>query len=567
MSHSPTITTPAMTQAGMILGTAAYMSPEQAKGRAADKRSDIWAFGCVLYEMLSGQRAFKGDDVADTLAAVLRQDIDWTALPASTPASVRRLIARCLDRDVRRRLRDIGEARIVLDDPAAPVNGVGELTRPCAAAVAVAPRDSSRAHRDRGRNTSRTAAWYFSLKPATPLPVTRFPFTLPVGQALPFPATRHMIALSPDGAQMVYAANTTRLSLRSMSELDVHTIQGTEGYQLVTNPVFSPDGRSVAFYAAADQTIKTIPVTGGAAQTVCPADTPYGMSWGPDGIVFGQGSKGIMRVSPNGGTPDVVVRVKDGEEAHGPQLLPGGQHLLFTLATGTALDRWDKARVVVQSVTSGERKTLIEGGSDARYVPTGHIVYALGGRVFAVAFDVHRLEVMGGAAPMVEGVRRSGGSGTGAAHFSVSSTGSLIYIPGAVSTSSAQWEIALIDRKGGVERLKLPPGPYESPRVSPDGTRIAFGTELIPAKRRSCGSMTCPARLGCSDSRSEGTTAFRSGPPTVTASRFSPIARATSLSSGSPSAAVPPNASRSPIRANHMRRSRGLRRPTGCCSA
>ncbi len=291
-----------------------------------------------------------------------------------------------------------------------------------------------------------------------------------------------MIALSPDGAQMVYAANTTRLSLRSMSELDVHTIQGTEGYQLVTNPVFSPDGRSVAFYAAADQTIKTIPVTGGAAQTVCPADAPYGMSWGPDGIVFGQGSKGIMRVSPNGGAPDVVVRVEDDEEAHGPQLLPGGQHLLFTLATGTAIDRWDRARVVVQSLTSGERKTLIEGGSDGRYVPTGHIVYALSGRVFAVAFDVRRLEVKGGAAPMVEGVRRSGGSGTGTAHFSVSSAGSLIYIPGAVSTSSAQWEIALIDRKGGVERLKLPPGPYESPRVSPDGTRIAFGTETDPGK-------------------------------------------------------------------------------------
>ena len=467
MSHSPTITTPAMTQAGMILGTAAYMSPEQAKGRVADKRSDIWAFGCVLYEMLSGERAFKGDDVADTLAAILRQDIIWAALPASTPASVRRLITRCLDRDVRRRLRDIGEARIVLDDPAAPVNGVGSLP-------ALAPARSLWRRAIPmvltaivAGTLAGTAAWYLSLRPLTPLPVSRFPFILPAGQALPFPAAQHMIALSPDGAQMVYAANTTRLSLRSMSELDVHAIQGTEGYQLVTNPVFSPDGRSVAFYAAADQTIKTIPVTGGAALTVCPADAPYGMSWGPDGIVFGQGRKGIMRVSPNGGAPDVVVRVEDNEEAHGPQLLPGGQHLLFTLATGNAIDRWDRARVVVQSLTSGERKTLIEGGSDGRYVPTGHIVYALSGRVFAVAFDVRRLEVKGGAAPMVEGVRRSGGSGTGTAHFSFSSAGSLIYIPGPVSTSSAQWEIALIDRKGGVERLKLPPGPVPvAPRVS-----------------------------------------------------------------------------------------------------
>ena len=152
--------------------------------------------------------------------------------------------------------------------------------------------------------------------------------------------------------------------------------------------------------------------------------------------------------------------------------------MLFTLATGTDFDRWDKAQVVVQSLTSGERKTLIEGGSDARYVPTGHLVYALGGSVFAVAFDVRRLEVMSGPVPMVEDVRRSDGRETGAAHFSFSSTGSLIYIPG--STSGPEWGqqgIALTDRKGGVERLKLPPGPYRGVRASPDGTRIAFGTD------------------------------------------------------------------------------------------
>ncbi len=186
MSHSPTITTPAMTQAGMILGTAAYMSPEQAKGRAADKRSDIWAFGCVLYEMLSGERAFKGDDVADTLAAVLRQDIIWAALPASTPASVRRLITRCLDRDVRRRLRDIGEARIVLDDPAAPVNGVGSLP------ALAPPRSLWRRAIPMvltaivAGTLAGTAAWYLSLRPSTPLPVSRFPFILPADRRCHF---------------------------------------------------------------------------------------------------------------------------------------------------------------------------------------------------------------------------------------------------------------------------------------------------------------------------------------------------------------------------------------------
>jgi eukaryotic-like serine/threonine-protein kinase len=478
VTASPTITSPAMTEMGTILGTAAYMSPEQAKGRQADKRSDVWAFGAVLYEMLSGHRAFKGDGVSDTIAAVLRQDVDWATLPASTPAPVRRLMARCLDRDVRQRLRDIGEARIVLDDPYATAKGdppsvptlappqhVWRRAIPVALVAIVAGAFAG------------TAAWYFSRRSPTPLAVTRLSFALPEGQAFSGVAgLRHLIAMSPDGVHVVYGAPAP-LYLRSMSQLDAKAIQGSDGYEVVTEPVFSPDGRSVAFFAAADQTLKKIAVGGGAAVTICPADNPFGMNWGPDGIVFGQGGKGILRVSPNGGVPEVLVRVKEGEEADGPQLLPGGQHVLFTLATGTAIDRWDKARVVVQSVASGERKTLIDGGSDARYAPTGHIVYALGGRVFAVAFDVQRLEVKSGPVPMVEGVRRAAGGVTGAAQFSFSSTGSLIYIPGPVSPSPALLDVALTDRSGGVERLKLPPGPYLMPRMSPDGKRIAFGTD------------------------------------------------------------------------------------------
>ncbi|MEO7134339.1 MAG: protein kinase, partial [Vicinamibacterales bacterium] len=475
--NSPTISMHA-TQAGIILGTAAYMSPEQARGKAVDRRADIWAFGAVLYEMLTGQLAFKGEDISETLASVLRQDVDWGALPPSTPVSVRRLMARCLDRDVRRRLRDIGEARIGLDDPAALTIGDAEgvpafappqpLWRRAIPVVLTAIVASALAG---------TAAWYVSLRRSTPVAVTRFSLTVPEGQ--PFSALgglRHLIAVSPDGAQLVYGA-ASRLYLRSMSQLDVKAIQGTEGYQSVTEPVFSPDGRSVAFFAFADRTIKRIAVMGGAAVTICPADEPFGISWGPDSIVFGQGSKGIMRVSPNGGTPDVLVRVKDGEQAHGPQLLPGGQYVLFTLATGTSRDRWDKARIVVQSLKSGELIPLIEGGSDARYVPTGHIVYALNGRLYAVAFDLQRLQVTSGPVPIVEGVRRAAAGVTGAADYSFSSTGSLIFIPGPVSTSSSLLEIALFDRKGGSEPLKLPPGPYLMPRVSPDGTRIAFGTD------------------------------------------------------------------------------------------
>jgi serine/threonine-protein kinase len=474
---SPTITSASMVQRGVVLGTPAYVSPEQARGREADKRSDVWAFGAVLYEMLTGRQAFTGDGISETLASVLRQDVDWSALPAATPPAIRRLIARCLDRDVTRRLRDIGEARIVLGDPANALDGasIGErrlvrrrsswrvaslVTLACAMAAAVAG----------------ASAWYF--KPAPALPVTRFPFILPNGQSIALPANRRLVGLSPDGTQMVYVANG-RLYVRSMAELEARAIQGSERDVAVTDPTFSPDGRSVAFYAPADQAIKRIAVTGGVAVTVCRADIPYGIDWQSNAIVFGQGRKGIMRVSPDGGSPEVLVRVKATEEAHGPQLLPDGQHVLFTLASGIDWDRWDRARVVVQSLKSGERKTVIDGGTDARYVPTGHLVYMLGPTLFAVPFDVGRLAVTGGPVAMIEGVLRSAGRETGGAQVTVSNTGSLAYVPG--GTSGPEWgqvELIVTDPQGHVDPLKLPPGPYRGgPRASPDGTRITFGTD------------------------------------------------------------------------------------------
>lgn len=470
-----------VTEFGVILGTAAYMAPEQAKGKAVDRRADIWAFGAVFYEMLSGQRAFKGEDISDTLASVLRQDVDWSALPESTPAPVRRLIVRCLDRDIRRRLRDIGEARIALEDPGA--SGSGDLRSGGSGGATSAPALPLSFWRRAmpvvlaaivTGALAGTAGWYF--RPPTPLAVTRLPFNLPDGQA--FTGTgRRMIALSPDGTQIVYGANG-RLYHRSMAELDVKAIPGTEIFQNVHGPVFSPDGRSIAFYSVGDQTLRRIAITGGAAVTICAADGLFGSSWEPDGILFGQSGKGILRVSPNGGTPEVLVSLKDGEVAHGPQMLPGGRHVLFTLTTATGPNRWERAQIVVQSLASGERKVLIDGGSDARYVPTGHLAYALGGIVFAVAFDVQRLEVKGVPVPMIEGVRRAQPAGTtGAANFSFSDTGSLIYVPGGVSPSSTQNAFVLTDRNGNAKPLKLPPGPYVAPRVSRDGTRIAFGSD------------------------------------------------------------------------------------------
>ena len=334
-----------------------------------------------------------------------------------------------------------------------------------------------------------TGSWYMSRRPSAPPTVTRFVFTLPDGQALTG-ATRRMVAISPDGERMVYSAND-RLYLRSMSQLESKPIQGTDGDS--REPVFSPDGRSVAFYSVSEETLKRVALTGGAPVMIARVDNPNGLTWGPDSILFGVGNKGIMRVSPNGGTPDVLVRVKDDEVADGPQLLPGGQHVMFTLARGIDSDRWSKAQVIVQSLASGQRTTIIEGGSDARYLPTGHLVYALSGQVFAVAFDVQRLKKTGDPVLIIDGVRRATGSGAGpritgatslqsagfgAADFSVSETGSLVYVPGPViAAGSAPPQIALMDRKGVVEPLKLQPAQFAMPRLSPDGKRITFGTD------------------------------------------------------------------------------------------
>ncbi|MBZ5620472.1 MAG: serine/threonine-protein kinase [Acidobacteriia bacterium] len=477
--NSPTLTSPAMTAAGVLLGTASYMAPEQAKGRAVDRRADIWAFGAVFYEMLSGQRAFKGEDISEALASVLRQDIDWNALPSSTPASLRNLMARCLDRDIRHRLRDIGEARIVLEEPGSALPGDktprARLSRRALPLVLVAI----------GAGVlGGSAAWF--LRPSPAGQVARLSFALPEGQSL-F-ANRGVIAVSPDGSQIVYAT-TSGLHLRPMAGRESKPIRGTEGFFNLTEPVFSPDGQSIAFHTGSDHTIKKVPVTGGVAVTICHSTGPYSLNWDPGGILFGELDvlsqppiARIMRVPGNGGTPQTLVTFKSGEMPNGPQMLPGGRNLMFSLATGSAPDRWDHARIVVQSLTSGEQRTIIEGGSDARVVPTGHLVYALGGSLFAVAFDLSRLEVLSDRVAVVEGITRASADAPGAAHFSFSRNGTLIYL--ANSSSAVPWlkraqgtDIGLSDRNGKVEPLKLPPRPYESPRVSPDGTRIAFGTD------------------------------------------------------------------------------------------
>jgi serine/threonine-protein kinase len=502
MTNSPTITSPAlMTGMGVLLGTAAYMSPEQAKGRAADKRSDVWAFGCVLYEMLTSRRAFEGEDVSDTLAAVLRGEPAWSAVPADLPTPIRVLLRRCLTKDRSQRVADMSVALFALIEQAALVvdapTDAALVQRQIDAAV-TAERDKAAATVAASTSALRHAmcrhlalgtvmavlitgaivsaiAW--TLKPKTPaLPVTRF--TIALGEGQQFSANNHQsLAMSPDGTQLVYAANN-QLYLRSLRDLEAHPIAGTQQTPPPIYPVFSPDGRSVAFFSQTEGAIVKIAVSGGAAVTICAAENPVlGISWSGGELLFGQTGKGILRVSENGGQAQTLIGAKDQEVLYGPQMLPGGEWVLFTSAAVPTNDGWDKARIVVQSVKSSERRTLISGGSDARYLPTGHLIYALAGVEFAVPFDVRHLTVTGGQVPVLPGVKRSTAATTGATHLVTSDTGSLAYEPGPVS-AGGQTDLALFDRKtGAIQTFPVQSGAYEYPRLSPDGKRIVFGSD------------------------------------------------------------------------------------------
>ncbi|MBI1872380.1 MAG: protein kinase [Acidobacteria bacterium] len=325
-TQSPTFSM-AATQAGMILGTAAYMSPEQAKGFQADTRSDVFSFGVMLYEMLTGRQAFPGDTVPEVLASVLGREPDLDALPLNLNPRLVELLKRCLEKNPKRRWLAVGDLRFEIEAIAAQPHAT---PTPPAQPVAVAP--PPRALWKRAIPIAGSAmvaavlAGYatWTMKPTPPLTITRFPFILPDGQQFSG-VVFHFVAISPDGTRMLYGANL-RLHVRSMSDLEARPISGTENLSALAEPVFSPDGGSVVFWAG-DQTLKKVGVTGSAAVTICPAEAPQGVSWGPDGIVFGQ-PRGIMRVSPNGGKPELLIPVKGDEQVGAPHLLPGGNVML-----------------------------------------------------------------------------------------------------------------------------------------------------------------------------------------------------------------------------------------------
>jgi eukaryotic-like serine/threonine-protein kinase len=478
LTHSPTLSL-AGTFAGVILGTAAYMSPEQAKGLPADQRSDVFSFGCVVFEMLTGRQAFQADTATEMLAAVLMREPDLQTLPTEIHPRLADLVRRCLDKNPRRRWQAIGDVRFELDaiaaDPGGPANRSGTTPTP----VTTRSRLSNVAWLIATAAVVATVAiagTRWTTKAADAPLVARFSIALPEDQSA-LRLTAPTLALSPDGTKLVYAANR-QLFVRSMSDMTARPISGTA--LDVTSPFFSPDGQWVGFFAFQDLTIKKIAVTGGAALTVCKAEPIAGADWQGDHIVFAQPIKGIMRVSANGGEPETIAQIANDEAAFGPRLIDRGTAVLYTVSkAGLGFDRWDRAQIVVERIGSRQRTVVVRGGSDARYLPTGHIVYALASSVLAIPFDLKTNETKGGPVPVVESVMRVPNSATqvGIGHFATSATGALVYIPGIANGQGGARLLSLVERDGKTQPIALPPQMYVHPRLSPDGTQIAVGTD------------------------------------------------------------------------------------------
>ena len=456
VSNSPTLSMQA-TQQGVILGTAAYMSPEQAKGRAVDKRTDIWAFGCVLYEMLTGRQSFEASDVTESLAAVIRSEPLWDTLPTNLHPRLREVVERCLSKKVTTRFQDIGDVRSdiekVLVDPSGltvqsateSVQAAPQSKLPWVAAIVLMGIVAS------------IAAW--SLKPESVVTVGRFSHVLPEEQQLTR-ATRPFVVLSPDGSRMVYSANN-QLYSRTMGTLESNPIPGTDEDPSV--PFFSPDGEWIGYRSGDADQLKKIAVSGGAPVTLSEATDSYGRPhWGNNGnIVWGQ-AEGLLRVSENGGTPELLI-ASEGVNMGDPQILPGGSSVLFHRGDRTT------AEVVVQSLDTEEQKVLFPGVHPT-YISTGHILYGLDDVLLAVPFDLDTLEIVGGPVPLVEGVR------AGPPQYAVSDSGTLVYVPGGTGAIQDR-TLALVDRQGVGRPLELPPNQYSSPRLSPDGQRLAVQTQ------------------------------------------------------------------------------------------
>jgi serine/threonine-protein kinase len=469
VTASPTITSPAMmTGVGVLLGTAAYMSPEQAKGKPADKRSDIWAFGCVLYEMLTGKRAFDGEDMVDVLGAVTRLDPDWTALSSDVPQSIRTLLLGCLVKDRRTRIADIAAALFVLDHQtgltAAGTGAAASLPRrPLWRRIAVLTVGALMVAAITG-----VAVW-LATRPAAPR-VSRLPLAPSATAALTISGNDRDLAITPDGSRVVYVGNRgTQLFVRALDALEpVAVFTGAPRGLFV-----SPDGQWIGFVDGAIA-LKKVAVTGGPAVTLATLDgASSGATWAPDdSIILATGTltTGLQRVAAAGGPTTVLTRPDraQGELDHlWPEVLPGGRAVLFTITAATG--GLDAAQVAVLDLQSGTRKILVRGGSHAHYVPSGQLVYAAAGTLRAVPFDLERMETYGAPVPVVPAVVMTANGGVDAV---VAGNGTLAYVSGSGAVGE-QRALVWVDRQGRETPIPAPPRSYLYPRLSPDGTRIA----------------------------------------------------------------------------------------------
>jgi serine/threonine protein kinase/WD40 repeat protein len=468
LADSPTISA-AATQKGVILGTAAYMSPEQAKGKPVDKRADIWAFGVVFFEMLTGRQAFTGETVSDTLASVLAREPAWQSLPPNLHSRIRFLLERCLEKEAKDRHSGISDARVeiqkVLADPSGLFVQPSTITKP-------------RKRMQIGLPLVATIAVFciiiaalavWILKPTEPRQVSRFYYEVPEGREFSNPLSP-FFKVSPNGRQFVYCT-TEGIYLQSIDELDAKLIAGTVDED-PSDPFFSPDGQWVGYWSMADEKLKKIPINGGAPIALADIDNSSGPSWCDDNtILYGSYISGIRRISADGGTPEVIIG-QAGEHLISPQLLPDGKSVLFTKHewVGGAL------QAVMESLETGERKVLIEGAIGVRYYPTGHLIYTIENDIFAAPFDPDKLEITGGQVPLLEDVFTSTRT-----HYDISDSGTLLYIPGtnaATGTSVEQRTLVWVDRNGKEEAIPTPPNDYGLPSISPDGTKVALSANI-----------------------------------------------------------------------------------------
>ena len=507
MADDAATVTFAGTRAGMILGTAAYMSPEQARGQAVDTRSDIWAFGCVLYEMLTGRRAFASDTVADAMVAILQREPDWSALPTDVPPLVARLLHRCLEKDPLKRLRDIGDARHDLDDALVVARTATEASVVLAEAGQVrqsAPRRSVArearvrtkylvaalvlvalmiagwvVRRGMGRTTESVAPILVDVGPATALlgssPLERTAF----GRMRP---SRQAIALSPDGRTLAFTAHRDGVQQLYVRSLDRPEAEAVPDTQNADGPFFSPDGAWIGFWSAG--ALRKVLRTGGSIVKLCDATAVYGADWPDTGNIFFAQAGTIWRVPGNGGEPTQVTRlaVEKGDARHVlPHAVPGGEWLLFTSLS--KVNDWDQTRVEAQALATGERKVVITGATDARYASTGHVLYMRLGDLDAAPFDVEHATLTGGEVTLVRDVMQSVNStiaialDTGTGQYAFSASGALAYVTGGVH-QDMQGGVEWIRRDGTVEPIPtpLPVRPFFLPRVSPDGRSLIIGT-------------------------------------------------------------------------------------------